>query len=515
MKRKIARDAIVGRVIALLFGILLVGGILCKSGTVASGYHFLDDHEIVRFEYSLKHGNISVMEMIKATIKNDMNSRFRPLYWVERIAGTAIMGSNMLYWNIYKMIMGIATFYLLYLAARYLKNKWYTSALFAGIIMMGPQFTPWYRSANQENTGLFLCAIVLYFISRQYSKQKWKSYSYNIVIALFLILCGLEKESFTLMMPAFAALKFWLEYCSVYKDTKIKRTWMEILRRELIFYVSVLIAFFVNVYMILFQVGVDKVSYAGFQEETSIQQYIQSMIYSITTYLKWPFLFGVFVIVILIMCWQLFNKKQWKQYTGFAVIGFGIMALQLVVHAKSGMWERYIIPFIIGYAIIFVLLGSRFFAEDKIRRRVYAAVLTVLLLLGVQQAQKLALSYAEDGRLIAGYMNYILENTNADSKIIGAFTAGELNLATASWLEVKERPMEYAYNWNSGEMHDEVQLTELNQETVGWQNADVVLCYSVDVYTAIDMMGLTENDVYERIQYGPYAVVVRGKNGNR
>ena len=153
------KAALFCRIPGLFFGLLMVAGTLIQAETITSGYHFLDDHELLRIEYSLEMDKVPLGELVLAWMKNDLWWRFRPLYWVERVVGTAIMGSDMFYWNCYKAVMGVLTFHLLYMAARYLKAKWYTGVLFAGIIMMGAQFTPWYRSANQENTGLFLCYI--------------------------------------------------------------------------------------------------------------------------------------------------------------------------------------------------------------------------------------------------------------------------------------------------------------------------------------------------------------------
>ena len=122
----------------------------------------MDDHELIRIEYWLEHGS-DLWELVW-NFAGNLSSRYRPLYWVERVIGTAILGSDLYIWNVYKAVMGVLTFYMLYMTGYYLRQKWYINTLFAAVIMIGPQITPWYRSANQENTGLFLCAIVLYLI---------------------------------------------------------------------------------------------------------------------------------------------------------------------------------------------------------------------------------------------------------------------------------------------------------------------------------------------------------------
>lgn len=171
-------------------GFVLMFGILIKSGTLKSGYHFTDDHELIRIEYTLENSEQSVPSLMNAMIKNDFHSRFRPFYWVERVACTAIFGSDLYPWNIYTGIKGILAFALLVLTARKLKFGRIISLLFAAIIMFGPQFTPWFRSANQENTGLLLCALVLWLISVQYHKGKYNGRIWNSAIVLAIILCG-------------------------------------------------------------------------------------------------------------------------------------------------------------------------------------------------------------------------------------------------------------------------------------------------------------------------------------
>lgn len=507
------KSAIVERIAILILGIVLIGGILYKTGTWTSGYHFTDDHELIRIEYSLESGNISVWEQMRQSMEGDLRIRFRPLYWMERVAGTAIMGSNMTCWNLYKAVMGVATFYLLYLAARYLKNKRHISVLFAGIIMLGKQFTPWYRSANQENTGLFLCAIVLYLIAGQWARRKWNSRIYNILIAVAVILCGLEKESFTLMMPAFVALKFWLEYCERRQTDTDKGLWKRVGRSGIGVYISIMAAFFINIYFILFKVGTDKLSYAGFHKETGIREYLWGIKVSLTQYMQWYFLFAILLIMIVAVCCQVIDRKHIVPYIGFSVVGFGIMGIQLVLHARSGMWERYIIPFIIGYALVFVILGYRLLEADVFRRRVYVGILAVLLYISTKDAYGLALSYANDGRLIGEYLKYICESTTKDSRIVGAFADEELNVATSTWLEVNGRTRTFTYNRGNGQFSDNIQMAAVNENITDWQQADVVLCYGRDADSMIGLMGLAENDEYERMQYGNYAVVVRGKTG--
>lgn len=500
------------RVIALALGILFVYIMLIQTRTIWSGYHFLDDHELVRIEYSLEHGN-SLWDQTMALVRNDLNARYRPFYWVERSVCTALFGSDLYIWNLYKAIMAACTFYLFYMTGYYLRQRWHISALFAAVIMVGPQITPWYRSANQENTGLFLCAVVLYLTARQYNRQKYRNMGYNMLIVAAAVLCSLEKESFVLMLPAFGAVKYWLEYSA--REVQIpeegggKGLWRECLKSNLITYILMAAAFLFNLYILLFRVGVDKVSYAGFSKGVPLRDYINGIRYSLTKFMTNYVWFAVIMLLLLVVCMQVFDKKRIKYDIGMGLIGCFVMGTQLLAHARSMMWERYIIPFIIGYAVFFVLVGYHMLAKDVLRRRVYTGVLVAMVLLYTRTARDMARSYAQDGELINGYLNYILDNTTEDAHIIGAYADTELNLATSSWLETHGRKKEYFYDWNTGMLQDMVQLSEVNQETTDWASADAVVCYSSDADKIVVMMGLTGLDPYLRQQYGKYAVIIR------
>ena len=500
------------RVIALALGVLFVYIMLIQTKTIWSGYHFLDDHELVRIEYSLEHGN-SLWDQTLAQLRNDLRIRYRPLYWVERTVGTELLGSDLYAWNLYKAAMAVVTFYLLYMTGYYLRQRWHISALFAAVIMVGPQITPWYRSANQENTGLFLCAVVLYLTARQYNRQKYRNIGYNMLIVAAAVLCSLEKESFVLMLPAFGAVKYWLEYSArevqTAEESGGKGLWRECLKSNLITYILMAAAFLFHLYMLLFRVGVDKVSYAGFSKEVPMRDYINGIRYSLTRFMTNYVWFAVIMLLLLVVCIQVVNKKRIKYDIGMGLIGCFIMGTQLLAHARSMMWERYIIPFIIGYAIFFVLTGYHMLAEDVLRRRVYTGVLAAMVLLYAGTARDMARSYAQDGEWINGYLNYILDNTTEDAHIIGAYADEELNLATASWLETHGRKREYSYDWNTGTLQDMVHLGEINQEITDWATADAAVCYSSDADKAVAMMGLTGTDTYLRQQYGKYAVIIR------
>ena len=88
----------VDAVLGLLLGTIVIAGILCIAQTIWSGYHFLDDHELLRLELGAEQ-KFPLLAAIKAWAVNDLWWRFRPLYWVERVTVSYLFGSNLTAWN--------------------------------------------------------------------------------------------------------------------------------------------------------------------------------------------------------------------------------------------------------------------------------------------------------------------------------------------------------------------------------------------------------------------------------
>ena len=493
-------------VVVLIIGFVLVVGLLYKTGTFTSGYHFADDHELIRMELEFEKQN-TLGSVMKSMISGDMTQRFRPLYWVERVTGARIWGSDMLAWNYYTAWKGVVTFYLLYLVARFLRNGRVISIFFPCVIMFGTQFTPWYRSANQESTGMLLCAFTLLLIAGQAYYRKYTSWIYNIGIVAGAVLCGLMKESFTLFVPVFIALKYWLEYCDKKVQAPDARIWTECVKTNWPTYAAIGVAFLSNILIIMLRVGVDKIDYAGFHEETSLSEYLSGLEATFTYYQKWCTLFAVLILFVVAMCYQLIEKDKIKYYIGFALIGFFAMAVQLVVHAKSGMWERYALPCMVGYAFVFVLLGYRIFEQDVARRRIYLAILSLLLCLQVPKGYQLAKDYTYTGTMIRNYFQCILDHTDETSLIISGFSDAEINIATECWLEVRERTQ--VTSWQEAEFVDNVQLVGEAPDDVSWQQAKVATCYTSQQGEILQLMGLTDPAQYFISECGHYCVIVR------
>lgn len=68
--------------------------------------------------------------------------------------------------------------------------------------------------------------------------------------------------------------------------------------------------------------------------------------------------------------------------------------------------------------------------------------------------------------MISVYLQGVLDSTEDEEIIIGAFKDEELNVATASWLDANGRSGEYSYIWQTENFEDKVYLQQVRNRFV-------------------------------------------------
>lgn len=154
-------------------------------------------------------------------------------------------------------------------------------------------------------------------------------------------------------------------------------------------------------------------------------EYWQGIVLSYRYYLRW-YVDAAAILLLLLFIGA--GKNNWIKYWGCGLIGIYVIAVQLIVHAKSGMWERYIIPWIVGYAAVFVILGFKMLSKTKLCKWIYFFVLCIVVYLEAPIALSKGRDYTYQGPMTAVYFQTILDNTDENSQIISAFSDAELNL---------------------------------------------------------------------------------------
>jgi len=331
-----------------IISIFMILAIIC-TGSLTSGFHLVDDHCLYDISDMLKKDTF--INVLVRNIRSDLGMRFRPLYMSELVVGTAIMDTHMTLWNFYKLIEGIFTAFFIYLFSRRIRMNVYWSTLFTIVVMCGSQFICWCRAGNQENTGLLLCSLALLYLAKSTELNSKKIH--RIIFVIFALLMSLMKESFVLFIPSL----YLFEICMYEEDSDYttKSFWVKCfapIKKTPISWILLLVTCLGELLTIVLFVGTNKIGYAGFSANTPIEEYFTGIIRSVKADLKYGILLLLFS-VLLIAYGSYKNKiNYFGKYSFRIFLSIYIFLSQLVLHAKSGMDTRYLIPWVFCVAVM-------------------------------------------------------------------------------------------------------------------------------------------------------------------
>src|SRR4030042_3366416 len=324
----------------VIFSIILVVFLfLSVTQTLTSGYHFIDDHEIVRIKHDLKEAPL--FGVINTWVKEDMHvtARFRPLYFANRVFITSIFGSDFFFWSLYNGLLWCIVLILFYMGIRNLRFNITESLIFLVISFIGPQSEIWRRLGPQESLGVVFLSLAFYSLSLSANGKRY--HLYNILFALSLILASLCKESFILIIPAFIILKIWYE--RIILKEPVKKT----LLKELILFVPLFAALLELIY-IKYRIGTE---YSGLNNEPGIV--IFNIWHTCLSFVK-TYLNLVIAGVILLVTGLIIKRRIfWFDLPGL-VFFLLIIIPNILLYARSGLTDRYLLPTTIGLGFFIV-----------------------------------------------------------------------------------------------------------------------------------------------------------------
>lgn len=325
--------------IAIVSIILAVFLFLLLSKTITSGYHFVDDHEVIKIKNDLK--SSSLLNITKIWVKQDLNSnaRFRPVYYIHRVFETKLLGSDFILWSLYNAVLCCLALIALYSGMRNLKFGVGESIVFLIITFIGPQSSVWWRLGPGEGLGMVFLGLSFYFMSKSPDKKNYNVN--NLLFISFLILSSLTKESFLIIIPGMIYFKIWHEKITIWSSLK------ESVYKNILL-VAPLLMLVIELIIIKFYVGTD---YSGMnaKSDENITNILFTGLYFVKTYLN---LFIIFI-VLLITSWLL--KKRVIAYNLFPAAFFLLILIpNIILYAKSGLVERYLLPSSMGLAFLLV-----------------------------------------------------------------------------------------------------------------------------------------------------------------
>jgi hypothetical protein len=347
----------------ILFSMILVVFLfLSVTQTLTSGFHLVDDHEIIKIKYDLKEASLGAV--IKSWVKEDMNSinRFRPLYFANRVLMTRVFGSDFFFWSLYNGFLWCITLVFFYIGIRNLRFNIFESIIFLVISFIGPQTEIWWRLGPQESLGVTLLSAAFFFLSLGINRRLY--HLNNIFFCLFLILASLCKESFILIIPAFIVLKLWTEIVIM------KRTFKCTMLSNLILLVPLVIAL-LELIFIKYRIGT---FYSGISGAPAVV--FNNIWHTCLDFIK-NYLNLVITCVILLVSGLLIRKRIfWFDLPGF-VFFILILLPNILLYAKTGLDDCYLLPTSVGLAF-FITSCLKDVADNSLRYRKVTYVLILI-----------------------------------------------------------------------------------------------------------------------------------------
>ena len=463
--------------------------LLLSTGTITSGWHLVDDHEFVRYGLYMNSPDGSLLSCIKNVLQTDFASRFRPLYHILRISATAVLGTNLVAWSVLKGGEAVLALFLLYICARQLRCNIFQSFLFALLVMVGPQSVVMWKLGPQECVGIIFFAAGFYLLNRYLAGEGGLP---GRLGSIFFFLCmSLYKESF-LVLLSFVLVYIVYVRCQGEKFSFFRI--FKVVQEEIVLLLALGIILLAGLFIIVFCVGTNRVSYIGNDPSVTMQQYRAIWSDCARTYLQWYVRFTPFLLLLLVI-----HIRHWRKMIGPCFLGLCIMLPQMFLYMKTGLQERYVIPWSLGYAIFFILPCSRE-VFSGLWKAIYSALLVLLLLCQFTMTVHEADYFTYRGHSVTSVLNHMLElvQQNPDIRILAAYSPYfESDFTVANWM--LQYGFDQVYSWDEESGTCTVVAGEQEGAIGNVQDMDVILFYNPQdrhfcYVPNIDLNGYTVKD---------------------
>jgi hypothetical protein len=381
------------------------------SGVLFSGYHFVDDHEVYAIIHQLKSKTFS--EVVESTLANDLRFRFRPFYYSYRILLIRLFGENFLFYYLHNLIVCSISSILLFSYATKLRKDAFSAFIFTIISIGGMGFAIYYRLGVNETMGILFVALGL-----NTSVNPKKTVQFFSFLCFFI--ASISKESFVLLIPILA-----LWQINTLSSPPNLKQFVEVAKQKWIFLLAILIIALVELYIIKFKIGTNKMGYAGAPTGLDKALFINTA-KSFFRLIIQNCLFFVFPIYLI------YKKNNWQQHIIANSLIVLMLAAQFLIYAKSGMYERYLLPssLVIG---LFYLINAPINPSKGFRNISYN-----MAIWSIGMAFYQTNNYAKVGEENKIMLNEILNKTKAETPIVIAgtpLTNGEWILAMNRYFE--------------------------------------------------------------------------------
>lgn len=304
-------------------------GLLSLSGSLTSGFHFTDDHQIIAFHETLR--NAGTVETALGWIADDVRTigRFLPVYYIHRLLEIKFFGAEFFYWGLYDWLLASLSSSLISAFMLIAGFTLLEAFLLPCLLFLGFQAGIWWRFGTAETIAMVIMGVAL--VAAALSAKR-KSLALDIVFIAAAAVLTLTKETFILFIPALLFLKLWL--------TKKERRsgWPGALRAEALPVAVLLALCAAEIIFIKFFVGTTGVGYAGYEGFNAAPFFAALVNYLFASH-AWLVPMGL--VLALSASWR---ERPWGEVAAALVLLALSVLPQAILHAKSGVSERYILP---------------------------------------------------------------------------------------------------------------------------------------------------------------------------
>ena len=329
-------ERIMKKAAAIIFFLVFWFAFLGASGSLTSGFHFTDDHQIIYFDGALQKG-AGAIESAIGWIANDASSgRFLPLYYVHRLLEIKFFGSNFLAWGIYDAILAWAASALISIALIFWGFRLLEAILMPLILFMGFQSAVWWRFGTAETIAMPLVGVML--LAAVMGARR-KGILPDVVFIVAGLLLMLAKENFIPFIPALLFLKIWM-------SREGADGWASAARKNLLPVIILLAVSAAGLLFIKFFIGTTGIGYAGYDGFRAGPFMAALVNYSFASH-AWLVPAGV---ALALATAPKEKRIFFPEVLPSLILLFLSVVPQALIYAKSGVAERYILPGAFGFA---------------------------------------------------------------------------------------------------------------------------------------------------------------------
>ncbi|MFZ3273129.1 MAG: hypothetical protein WA143_02525, partial [Lutibacter sp.] len=195
---------------------------------------------------------------------------------------------------------------------------------------------------------------------------------------------------------------------------------------NIILIICLLLIFIIEIYIIIFVVGTNKIGYAGIDNSFNAINFLKS-IYVFLRHNKYIYLilFGLFLLVQNLKSWEINLYKDFKNqlpYIFNIVIMLVIILPQMILYNKSGIFERYLLPLNFGFALLVIFLLKNVYESNNIslfsKTTFTFAIIYVIYSLFRYDTLPNAKLFAQEGFSTNKFISTILNNTKVNDSIL-------------------------------------------------------------------------------------------------